>query len=459
MRSSRSGPAARRSRAAWRPVCSPRVRRRSRTSTIAGVAGVAGVTYDSRDRISTQTFDDNGNTISAGGRTFTYDFRDFLKGATAPTVACTVDGEGNRTKGVVGGVATYYLVDDNNPTGYPQVLEEVSVAGAVPTVKYVWGTQLISQRRGNASGPGAVNYIGRDGLGSIRALVNTSGQISDAYQYDAFGILVGQHVRYNGTLVPVGAPGAPAATENNYLYAGERWDPSLGLYYLRARYYHPDSGRFWNMDSYSGSLSEPLSLHKYLYANGNPVNGIDPSGHFTINGEAPSAFIRENLGKLITVAVLGGGVLYTRHRFGDHSLRDLDKIPVADIVAEIAREPSRQAQLQKVVDNEGEMTWADAGLIVAGRMGVRHETGRAGQAIRDIWEDPRTKAGRTSAWNEFESRFTGAYLNRGQATFLELIRDVDLLDPEGRKVATEGVLKRHQAYKAWLEDYLKKRSW
>ncbi|MFO1459481.1 MAG: VWA domain-containing protein [Verrucomicrobiota bacterium] len=433
--------------------------RRSRTSTIAGVAGVAGVTYDSRDRISTQTFDDNGNTISAGGRTFTYDFRDFLKGATAPTVACTVDGEGNRTKGVVGGVATYYLVDDNNPTGYPQVLEEVSVAGAVPTVKYVWGTQLISQRRGNASGPGAVNYIGRDGLGSIRALVNTSGQISDAYQYDAFGILVGQHVRYNGTLVPVGAPGAPAATENNYLYAGERWDPSLGLYYLRARYYHPDSGRFWNMDSYSGSLSEPLSLHKYLYANGNPVNGIDPSGHFTINGEAPSAFIRENLGKLITVAVLGGGVLYTRHRFGDHSLRDLDKIPVADIVAEIAREPSRQAQLQKVVDNEGEMTWADAGLIVAGRMGVRHETGRAGQAIRDIWEDPRTKAGRTSAWNEFESRFTGAYLNRGQATFLELIRDVDLLDPEGRKVATEGVLKRHQAYKAWLEDYLKKRSW
>ena len=93
--------------------------RRSRTSTIAGVAGVAGVTYDSRDRISTQTFDDNGNTISAGGRTFTYDFRDFLKGATAPTVACTVDGEGNRTKGVVGGVATYYLVDDNNPDRVP----------------------------------------------------------------------------------------------------------------------------------------------------------------------------------------------------------------------------------------------------------------------------------------------------------------------------------------------------
>lgn len=33
------------------------------------------------------------------------------------------------------------------------------------------------------------------------------------------------------------------------------------------------------MDSYEGNNADPLSLHKYLYAHGNPVNRIDPSGH------------------------------------------------------------------------------------------------------------------------------------------------------------------------------------
>ena len=36
------------------------------------------------------------------------------------------------------------------------------------------------------------------------------------------------------------------------------------------------------MDSYEGSHSDPLSLHKYLYCHVNPVNVIDPSGHLTM---------------------------------------------------------------------------------------------------------------------------------------------------------------------------------
>jgi len=64
-----------------------------------------------------------------------------------------------------------------------------------------------------------------------------------------------------------------------YLYTGEQIDPDLGMYYLRARYYQPGLGRFWNTDSYEGRQEEPLSLHKYLYCHGNPINGTDPSGH------------------------------------------------------------------------------------------------------------------------------------------------------------------------------------
>lgn len=59
-------------------------------------------------------------------------------------------------------------------------------------------------------------------------------------------------------------------------------DSDTGFYYLRARYLNTWSGRFMTSDSYEGMDSDPQSLHKYLYANNNPVMNIDPSGHLTL---------------------------------------------------------------------------------------------------------------------------------------------------------------------------------
>ena len=84
----------------------------------------------------------------------------------------------------------------------------------------------------------------------------------DTSRYDAFGDKTG------GT----------GAVANQYLFAGEQYDSNLGDYYLRARYYDTDTGRFTRRDKYEGRLGEPVSLHKYLYAHGNPVNLVDPSG-------------------------------------------------------------------------------------------------------------------------------------------------------------------------------------
>jgi RHS repeat-associated protein len=61
-------------------------------------------------------------------------------------------------------------------------------------------------------------------------------------------------------------------------YRGEQYDPDLGLYYLRARYYNPATGRFMSRDPLEGDPTGPASLHKYLYANGDPTNRIDPRG-------------------------------------------------------------------------------------------------------------------------------------------------------------------------------------
>jgi len=51
---------------------------------------------------------------------------------------------------------------------------------------------------------------------------------------------------------------------------------------LCARYYDPLTGRFNRTDDFAGNNVDPQSLHKYLYAHGNPVNNIDPSGSFSI---------------------------------------------------------------------------------------------------------------------------------------------------------------------------------
>ena len=56
-------------------------------------------------------------------------------------------------------------------------------------------------------------------------------------------------------------------------------DSETGLYYLRARYMNPETATFTSMDSYAGNIYDPASLHRYLYANANPVKYTDPSGH------------------------------------------------------------------------------------------------------------------------------------------------------------------------------------
>ena len=82
------------------------------------------------------------------------------------------------------------------------------------------------------------------------------------YDYDAFGNLI----HSTGT------------TPNNYLFAGEQFDPDLNLYYNRARYLNVTTGRFWIMDSYEGNDEDPRSIHKYLYVDADPVNNTDPCG-------------------------------------------------------------------------------------------------------------------------------------------------------------------------------------
>ena len=233
--------------------------RLNRTSTVAGISNQS-FAYDANDRLGADAYDANGNTTASGSDSFTFDFENRLLTKGGPAVAFIYDGDGNRVSKIVSGVTTYFVMDDRNLTGYAQVLEEKS--GVSIQRVYTYGLIRISQSQ--ASG---TSFYGYDGRGSVRMLVDSTGTVTDRYDYDAFGNLLSQ----TGT------------TLNVYLYSGEQLDSNLGFYYLRARYASPSNGRFLTADPWAGSSTDPPSLHKYNYARNDPTNRTDPSGRqFTL---------------------------------------------------------------------------------------------------------------------------------------------------------------------------------
>jgi RHS repeat-associated protein len=169
------------------------------------------------------------------------------------TVSYTYDTEGIRQSSTVGEVTTQYLVDKNRD--YAQVLEEWQNGSLA--VSYVYGSDLISQERS-----GTQSFYLVDGLGSVVALADEMGSVTDTYTYQAFGTLIS----------------TTGEIENQYLFSGEQKDNLLDSYYLRDRFYDASTSRFIRRDSAAGNVTEPLTLQKYIYAHDNPVNLIDPSG-------------------------------------------------------------------------------------------------------------------------------------------------------------------------------------
>jgi RHS repeat-associated protein len=186
------------------------------------------------------------------------------------------DVDGIRVKSTVNGVATHYLVDKNRP--YAQVLEERTLEGDL-LANYTYGHDLLSQKRGLEN-----RYFHYDRLGSTKGLTDENQIVTDACNYEAFGNLL----QVAGT------------TSNHYRFTGEQHEPQTGLIYLRARYYDPATGRFITQDTWQGQRGKPITLHKYLYANGNPVVFTDPTGQMSLASITAGLQIRSILTRIWT---------------------------------------------------------------------------------------------------------------------------------------------------------------
>jgi RHS repeat-associated protein len=271
--------------------------RTNRASSVAAFPAYPWYGYDTNDELTAVTslgnftYDSDGNTYQApttnGSVTCNYDGLNRMV-SYGSNLYLAYDQDGNRIakeSSAGGNSITFYLVDDRNPTGYAQVMEEYTVNGSGASVlsrAYNYGLNLISQQQFNTNTllPSTLSYYGYDGHGNVRFLMDTNGTITDRYTYDAFGNLIA----------------STGSTPNNYLYCGQQWDPDLGLYYNRARYLNTDTGRFWTSDTTEGNNEDPLSLHKYLYAEDDSIDGIDPTGHDWLSSVIFGNIVHQKLG-------------------------------------------------------------------------------------------------------------------------------------------------------------------
>ena len=145
---------------------------------------------------------------------------------------------------VGGGVTTSYVYDGMD------ILRE-SRGGTISM--YIHGP-AIDEPLAKDNG-GALTYFHVDGLGSVMKATDQAGAVTSAIRYDTWGNI-------------------DAGTPDVYAFTGREWDAEAGLYYYRARYYDPKSGRFIGEDP----IGFGGGANFYDYALGNPARYTDPFG-------------------------------------------------------------------------------------------------------------------------------------------------------------------------------------
>ncbi len=217
--------------------------------------------YDNNNRLiafqnEDVEYDLDGNmkhlAIDGEVKCFEYDSANRLIKATGHTY--TYNAEDIRIRNLCCDEDTVYTYNTNCKLN--QLL--VKTTNGVVT-KYVYGLGLIGEEK-----CGEFKTYHFDYRGSTIAVTDTSGNVTDTFEYNAYGKIVSRTGNSDIIFCYNGRDGV--VTEKN------------GLIYMRARYYSPDIRRFVNADIIRGAISDSTSLNRYAYVNGNPASLVDPLG-------------------------------------------------------------------------------------------------------------------------------------------------------------------------------------
>ncbi len=215
---------------------------------------LTSATYDAANQIrtwegATYTYDANGNLVGDGTRAYVWNARNELTSINGPgvTASFAYDPVGRRIGRTVNGSSTRFLYDASNRLKATQGTSASLMLDAL----------ALDEHFARIDGNAVTSFL-TDALGSAWTLADAAGQATAQYLYEPYGAAM----KLSGT----------ATTDQ--LFTG-REDDGTGLYYYRARYYSPSTGRFVRPDplGFKGS-----GVNLYGYVGDSPLNAVDPLG-------------------------------------------------------------------------------------------------------------------------------------------------------------------------------------
>ncbi len=151
-------------------------------------------------------------------------------------------------------------------------------AEAVTNYLYARGTDELLARH---TPDGKVGWYITDRLGSVIGIVDQFEQLLNEKSYDSFGSIVSQRGEVFG---------------DRFGFTGREFDDLTGLYYMRARFYDPQTGRFVSQDPIK---LQGLDANLYRYVGNNPFRATDRTGLLPGEERPPSLSVLKTLGNKI----------------------------------------------------------------------------------------------------------------------------------------------------------------
>lgn len=189
------------------------------------------------------------------------------------------DGDGGKVKQITASGTTTYLGEayEKDPTG--------------KTTKYVFAGGLRVAAKDSA---GALRFYHGDHLGSSNVVTDGTGVLVEHTEHLPYGAIS----RTERANAQTGQPANPP-----FGFTGQRQDTTSGLILFPARAYDPELGRFLQPDPFVQDPSDPQTLNRYSYVRNNPVNLVDPSGHFVFLAFLGAIFLSAVVGATVSIAI------------------------------------------------------------------------------------------------------------------------------------------------------------
>ena len=213
------------------------------------------------------TYDLDGNLLTDGVRTFTYDAANRLKTVSINGVLVLTnfyDAKSRRVRKVTSDATTTFFYDDWN-----LIEERVAYTnGTTSTIHYYWGKDLSGTLQG-AGGVGGLLYLTAndtiyipcyDNNGNITRYLDSTGDTVAQYTYDAFGNIIAQS--------------GPLADFFRHRFSTKYCDTETGLYYYGYRFYLPPLMRWLSRDP----IGERGGLSLYAFCENDALESFDSFG-------------------------------------------------------------------------------------------------------------------------------------------------------------------------------------